>query len=165
MDLVSADILIEREKHIRSSHVAIELGNFILENQVISKGIPGQVADDTMVLMEVMAIVGKNQVRLAGPLQLLKLFFDFASNIGEKATTKLLDRNSLVLGKPEESTRAFFRLRSAGTFCAEHNPTDRDVGMIRKQFQNRPATSDLNVVRVRSQTEDGERAPPLNVEI
>jgi hypothetical protein len=54
--------LLERHKHGGSSHISIVLRNLILKDQVISEGIPGKFAEQPMILVGIVASMGKDQV-------------------------------------------------------------------------------------------------------
>ncbi len=53
---------IQWNKCIGLSQVAVVLGNFVFENQVIPEGIPGQTRYLGMILMKVITIVGENEI-------------------------------------------------------------------------------------------------------
>src|SRR5271154_4587086 len=61
-------------KHVRPSHVAVVLRNFIFQNHMISKRIPGQLPNQTMILMSVPSVVREDEIG-RNWLQLLKSRF------------------------------------------------------------------------------------------
>ena len=48
---------------VRPAQVAVELGDLELEDQVVAERLPGQLADEPVVLVEVVAVVGQDEVR------------------------------------------------------------------------------------------------------
>src|SRR6185503_2237191 len=61
----------QRNEQIRSTEIAFVLGNFVLEHQVIPEGVPRQLGDQPVVLVNVVPVVGEYDVRLHGSLDLL----------------------------------------------------------------------------------------------
>src|SRR5438309_258165 len=50
-------------EQVRLSQVTIILRNFILQNEMVSKCVPGQFRNQAMVLVGIVAVVSKNQIR------------------------------------------------------------------------------------------------------
>ena len=72
LDLAPAGGLVQRHEAVRRAEIAIVLGNLVLQDQVVAERIPGQIGDQPMVLMPIVAIVREDQVRDAPPLQALR---------------------------------------------------------------------------------------------
>jgi len=54
---------IQRNKTIRRTKIPIVLWYFVFEDQMIAEGVPREVAEQPMILMQIVAAVGKNQIR------------------------------------------------------------------------------------------------------
>ena len=63
---------------------------------MIAKGIPGQLVYHAMILMHIMATVGKDPIWVDFPLQPFKTAFDLSADIGEKAILKRLQLDLCV---------------------------------------------------------------------
>ena len=61
-DLQIADRFVERDEAVGGAEVAVELRDLVLEDQVISEGIPRQVGHDPVILMPIVAIVRQHQI-------------------------------------------------------------------------------------------------------
>ena len=53
----------QRHEHVRHAEVAVELGNFVFEDQVIAERVPGQLVDDAVVLVQIVPAVREDHVR------------------------------------------------------------------------------------------------------
>ena len=56
-DLLSARSHIEGHEAVGRAKIAIELGDLVLENQMIAEGVPGEIRQRAVVLMAILAIV------------------------------------------------------------------------------------------------------------
>ena len=61
-DFFAIDRFIQVDKEVRYAKIAVIFRNFIFQDEVISKGIPGQLTDQTMVLMQIMPVMGEDDV-------------------------------------------------------------------------------------------------------
>ena len=76
LNLSFASFLGKRHEHLRTTQVAIIFEDFILEDQVISECVPGEVRQDPVILMSVIAIMREDQLRIKFRPNLLKQVFD-----------------------------------------------------------------------------------------
>lgn len=83
--LALADRFLQRHEHVRSTQVPIILGDLVLQNQMIPKGVPSQFVQDTVILMQIVTVVGKDQVRSDALLQALKFAFYLCPLIRKEA--------------------------------------------------------------------------------
>jgi len=56
--------IVESDEKVWSPEVTVVFGNLVLENEVVAERIPRQFGDESMVLVQIVAIVRKNQVGL-----------------------------------------------------------------------------------------------------
>src|SRR5262249_60651339 len=74
----------ERDVEIGRPEVAVVLGDLVLEDEVVAEGVPGQLTGQAVVLMEVAARVGQDQVRCQG-LERLEEPLDLAAEMSRSA--------------------------------------------------------------------------------
>ena len=106
--------------------------------------------------MGVTAIVRKDEIRQGG-FQVFKLVFHRGTGIRHEAVPKLSQGEAANRATSEYTgpLPGFSRTIVNGT---EHDPMDRGVGELLEQAQNRAATPDLDIIGVRSQTKNVQRA-------
>jgi hypothetical protein len=63
LNLPAAHRLGQLHKKVGLSQITIIFWNFVFQNEFASKGIPGQIGDQTMVLVPIVAIMSQNDVR------------------------------------------------------------------------------------------------------
>src|SRR5258708_39432180 len=61
-DFTQTELLRDRHEHIRMAKVAIVLKYFVFKNQMISERVPGQVRQDPVVLMAVIAVMSEDNI-------------------------------------------------------------------------------------------------------
>ena len=69
VDLALQNLGRQRDIEIGLTEVAIPFGNLIFENDVVAKRRPGMAADLPVVLMQVVAAVGENEIRVCPGLE------------------------------------------------------------------------------------------------
>src|SRR3954466_5713916 len=74
----------ERHEDVWPAEVAVDLRNLVLEDHVVAEGVPGQLAGKSMILMEVVAGVGEDDLRIR-VVQSLEDLLHFASEIRQEA--------------------------------------------------------------------------------
>ena len=78
-------ISIKVDECIRGSEITIILGDLVFQNGVVAECVPGQFADHPVVLMHILSIMGKNQIRLEHAFDLLENLLDARPLVREKA--------------------------------------------------------------------------------
>src|SRR6266536_3390593 len=58
IDLPPNDLVVEMDEEIRGADVTVVLRHFVLDDQMVAERVPRQLADQTVVLMEVVALMG-----------------------------------------------------------------------------------------------------------
>ena len=79
---------VEMDEQVRSPEVAVVLRNLVLEDQVVTERVPGQLARQAVILMEVAALVGEDHVRRDLGLQILEERLDLAAVVRQEAVAK-----------------------------------------------------------------------------
>src|SRR5438105_9494446 len=60
-DLLPASLLVERHVRVRPAEVAVELGDLVLEDQVVAKAVVGEVRDQSVILVSILAMVREHE--------------------------------------------------------------------------------------------------------
>src|SRR5262249_35231802 len=58
----TANRFVQRNKQVRRPQVAVVFRNFVFQNQMRSKSIPGQFRDQAMILVQVVSVMSEDQV-------------------------------------------------------------------------------------------------------
>ena len=145
-DLLSTDLLRKRHKYVGAAEIPVVFKDLILENQVIPESVPCQIRKDTVILMPVVTIMGKDDIRIELRLDLLEPILDRWPLAGKVAFVKrsyfdlfACDATQEILGTPIR----FFRARSRR---AKDNPADIQFRNLSTQLQEGSAGTDLNIV-------------------
>jgi hypothetical protein len=154
LGFMPADVLPKSHEHIWLAEVSVELGDFVLQNEVVSKSIPGKIGKDPVVLVAVIPIMSEYQVRLKLALELLEKFFDFLALEREEAAPKVLDQDLTFARVPQEllGTRPGFL--GATTFSAKDYPEAMQTGHFPCHSENRSSAADLDIIGVRPEQEN-----------
>ena len=84
--------------------------NFVFENEVAAPGVPSQLAEESMVLMQILAKMSENEIRLKRSFEFFEGVFDFDRCIREKAIAKRFNDDILfgrVAQKPGSAFLSF----------------------------------------------------------
>ena len=84
-----AVLLAEANEEIRGTEISVVLRHFILQNRVITKGIPREMRKEAMVLMEIAAIVSENQLGRGAGLERFEIVLNCRSLKWEITVAKL----------------------------------------------------------------------------
>src|SRR5262249_36477447 len=155
LHLLPGDGLGEVDEEIRRSQVPLVLGDLVLEDQVVAERVPGELGHQPVVLVEIFATVGQDEVGRVLPFELLEELLDLGADVGEEAVAEILADDFLLSRLGEEPSRALecLGLPLAGR-CSEHAPRHFRSAILLEQPQQRAAAPDLDVVAVRAQAQD-----------
>ena len=122
-----ANRLAQRNEKIWGAEIAVIFRDFVLQDHVIAIRVPRQLAQEPVILVQVVAEMRENQIRFKGTFQLLKIVLNLAADIGQKAVTKGLNHDGFLWSVAQERCRTRFRF--AGTFGirAEDDPINVNV--------------------------------------
>jgi hypothetical protein len=104
--------------------------------------------------MQIMAVMGKNQIRCNTGLQLLKECLNFSPSIWETTFPERLRNYGAGFCSTKKPIRAGHGLSLSGSFRAEHNPGDMTVRMGSQKPKYCPATPDLDIIRMCAETQN-----------
>src|SRR4029434_6486030 len=91
LDFPPTERVVERYEDIRRPEVAVVLGDLVFENELVSEGVPRELGDQPVVLMEVVAVVGEHEVRGSRTLELLEGLLDSRPVVRQEPITEFLD--------------------------------------------------------------------------
>src|SRR5215207_434194 len=146
---------------VRRSEVAVVLGNLVLENQVIPKRVPGQLCHQTVVLMKIHPVVRQDEVWSDLAFQPLEKVLDIGAAVRQEAVSEALDDDPMLACAAKERLAAPTCLLRTFLLGAQDHPGDDALREGLDQLQDRPAATDLDVVRVSPEGQDLERAPSI----
>src|SRR5262245_34113919 len=121
-DLLQSKLLRHGDEEVRGFEIAVELRDLVLENEVVSPRVPRQLAEQAMGLVEVLARVGQDDVRLDSSLQVFKDVLHLASEVREVPVPKLVDLDARLGNRRENRIGARSCLLPALAGSAEHDP-------------------------------------------
>jgi len=114
--------LLDCYEHVWRTTVAIVLGNFVFENEVISERIPGELRDDSVILMSIPTIVGENEIWLIDALDPFEARFDGLALIGEESIPEQRDIDAALGRIREQGFRTAVRLCNSCPMSAHDRP-------------------------------------------
>src|SRR5262249_13412911 len=103
-------------------------------NDVVTERVPSEVGENPMVLVAIVAVMGKNQIRLDLLFQPFEELFNRFTLGREKAVPEIFDYNPVVTVAVQKSPGASSRLPSARGLGAEHDPPNVEVWPLAKKF-------------------------------
>src|SRR5262245_2350623 len=109
----------------------------------MAKRVPGQIRQDSMVLVAIVTVMREDEIRLER-LQLLEERLDAFAVERKKTRAKFLDDDSRLRGAGHQFLRAHAGLPRSRACAAEHDPEDVEVVVIANQLQQRAAAPDLD---------------------
>jgi hypothetical protein len=132
---------------------------------MVAEGVPGQLRDQPVVLVGVVAPGDDHQVGRDLTLQVLEHLLDLRPRPGEEAVPERLEDHAGPLHVLEERGRAGGRLPLAHPVGGQHHPGDvqRDPGG--GQLQDGPAAADLDVVGMGADDKDLQGPPVGRAEL
>src|SRR5579859_2248357 len=117
---------------------------------MLPKGIPGQLVNQPMILVQIGAAVGKDKIRREGLFELLKICLDFRALIREITVAKIRNSDHRAPGGRQPGTHAGLGLSGPRAGAAEDDPGELSIWIPVQQREDRPPATDLNVVAVGS---------------
>ena len=121
---------------------------------MIPERVTGQIGQNPVILMPVVAVMGKDNFRIEFRTDLLKPVLDCWPFTRKVA---LAERSNLDLSSSyasQEFIRAPGGFIGTWPWSAENNPADFQVGILSSQLEQRTAGPDLDIIRVRTKTQD-----------
>src|SRR5215467_5757917 len=101
---------LERDEQIRRAEVAVVLRDLLFQDEMTAEGVPGELADQPVVLVEVAPGVREHEIGLDAALELFEELLDARAFERKEAVAKVLDHALLVSDAAQEPLRARSRL-------------------------------------------------------
>jgi hypothetical protein len=128
LDLTPARRFIQWDKRVGRPHVTVIFRDFVFKDQMVTKRVPRELADYPMILVQIVPVMGEDDIGRHSLLQRLEVFFDLPANVREEPVSEVFDENFLPGRSREEDVGAFLGLAPPLFASAEHNPGDIDRG-------------------------------------
>src|SRR5579875_2462565 len=120
---------------------------------MVTERIPGQFAEQPMILMRVALPMCEDQVRLYLLFEFLKGLLHLCPLVREKAVPKFLQHDCRLASGGKQAGGAL-SLFAPLTSSRKHHPVKaRPQGRL-SQMQDRASAADLNIIRMRAQAEN-----------
>src|SRR5579863_3381324 len=128
---------------------------------MIAEGIPREFRKQAVVLMRVAAPLREDHIRLDEALQLLEKILYLSPTVGQK-TVAILLQYDLFFASCGEHLCGLCGFLAAGASGTENDPVKLQSRENLLEMQQRTTTTNLNIIRMRAQTEQLNRvAAPL----
>src|SRR5450432_3466497 len=138
-------------KEVGLAQIAFVLGDLVLGDEMIAKGVPGELGDHPMVLVQIVAVVAQNEIGILGFLELLEKILDVGAHVRKKTLAKTLhgDPGFTGCGEKIASAGPGFDLALGGG--RENDPVNARSRVLGEHAEHGAATTDLDVVAVSAQ--------------
>jgi hypothetical protein len=155
VDFVFVQGRVERHKNVGAAQVAIVLGNFVFENEVIAKGVPGKFAEQAMVLMSIALPMREDQIGIDLRLHAFEIFFDLLRAAGKKAVAIVL-KDDLLIATRSKQLGGLGSFLTARAGSGENDPVQPELREKLLEMQKSPAATDFDIVRMSPKTQNRE---------
>ena len=121
---------------------------------MVAERVPRQLADESMILVEIGALVGEDEIRGDASLQRLEQVLDSRAVIRKETVAELDVDDHCRGGEVRGGTSALARASSPRTSLASARPSRPRASGRARQPEDRPAAADLDVVAVSAEREN-----------
>ncbi len=98
IDFLAGDVFRQWHEKVWRAEVAFVFRYFVFQNRVIAEGVPSELGDQAMILMEIFAAVRENEVGLDVALEPDEAFLDFQAGEGKTGVAKLMKSDQFFGG-------------------------------------------------------------------
>jgi len=124
---------------------------------MIPPGIPGKLAQQAMILVQVVTAMCEYQVGSGFLLQAFEYILDLCTAVWEISVPELMNNNNFAMDILEKIIRTVPGFKASLAQRAEDNPGYLNVRILMDQAEDRPATTDFDIVAVCAQKKHMER--------
>jgi hypothetical protein len=142
---------------VRLAEISVPLRNLVLENELVTEGVPRQVGHYSVVLVPVVARVGEDDIRSKLASQTLERILDRIEMGREIAVAEFVQADCLARCWSKELPRSELGLARTGSSGAPDNPSEFRSRSSARQLRQRATAPNLDVVRMRADAKDLER--------
>src|SRR6185503_9634270 len=151
--LPPADLVVQVDEQVRRAEVSVELRDLVLQDHVVPERVPGELRDQSVILVPILAVMGEDEVRRHPPLDLLEEALHRLPRVRQEAVPEVLDHDLLPLDVAQDGTGARQRFRPSPRVRREDDPRDGGRVTVLEKLEDRPTAADLDVVTVRTEAE------------
>ena len=109
-DLAPSEIVLQPNEHVGPAEISVVLGDLVLEDQVVTEGVPGQVGDRAVVLMSIVSVMREYEIRLYPSTQCIEELLELGG-VWEVALAERCQFYLVVRSAREEQRRSAQRDR------------------------------------------------------
>src|SRR5256885_4489025 len=139
------------------SQVAVPFRDLVFEDQLVSKCVPRQIRNNSMILMAILEGVREDDIRREFSCDAFELIFYDIELRREVAVAKLVQPNCVFSARSQEFVGTKVRLVCARSCRAPHNPQEFRSWTCASQLHNGAATADFDVVRMGAKAKNSKR--------
>ena len=150
------------DEDVGLAEIAVVFRNLVFEDQLVSERIPGQLADKTVILVQIVPRMRQDELGVDACLEHLERLLDLPADVRKEAVAEAVDDDLAGGSVREERRRARSSLVGSCSFGSEHHPGHVQVRARSREEKQGRAASDLDVVCVASECEDASQrlGPP-----
>src|SRR5258706_9714548 len=155
-DFLAGDRLAQGYKQVGCPKISIVFDDFVFQDQVVPERVPGQLGNQPVVLVEVIAIMRQDEIRDVLSFEFLEEILYVSPYIWEIAVSEFLDHDLFFPRIRQEQVCALECFCPSLPGCRDHDPNYFRSRVIIEESQNRAAAADFDVVAVGSEAQDPE---------
>jgi hypothetical protein len=144
----------ERKEYIGRPQVGVKFRDLVFQDEVMTERIPGEIANQAVILVQIVAEVGENQVGLESSLQFLETFLDRYTFVKKETVAKGLHHHGFFSSAAQKSAGAKASFRRALGAGAEDHPIELEVRRLLGKLQDGSAASNFDVIAVGAEAQD-----------
>jgi len=154
LNLSLGGCFIQADEKVGRTQVTIVLRDLILQNEMVSERVPGELGDQAMILVQVHPIVSEDQIRVKIFFQSLEEFLDLAPLIRKEPVPIVFHNDFVTSGPFQKEPSRLQSFPATGRSGAKYNPGNLQARILVEKTQNRPATTDLDIVAVSTKAQN-----------
>src|SRR3990172_8835261 len=128
VDFTAACGFIQFNERIGGAKISMILRDLVFQDELVPKGVPGQLGNYPVILVQIVTVMGEDEIGRHSFLQQLEVVLDLAADVREEAVPETLDENVLLSCSREKNIGAVDGLAPPLCIRAEHNPCDIEWG-------------------------------------
>ena len=152
------DSIVDWDVDVGRVKIAVVFGDFVLENRMVAEDLQRHLGEKTMILVQIIAVGTKDYVRLKWAGMQVEKLADFDQMLWKNVLGQTGNCRRDVAGVRAERPYRRFCLESSHLRGGADDPADFGCGVRREEVHDRAARADLDVVAVRAEAEDAQRA-------
>src|SRR5450432_558898 len=139
---------------VRRGEVAVVLRDLVLPDGMVPEGLPGDLAQQCVVLMPVGAVMREHPVRIDGGSEVFEMRLHLLEMGGQVAVRQVVHADLAARRPRNESLRRPQGFAAALRVRSQHQPVHTQAWVVLLERQKGAATTNLDVVAVRADAQD-----------